>query len=233
MGKRRYRIGIVGGMGPMAGVLLQKLIIENTPVTKDQDHIEVVCFTNPHIPDRTKSLREDNGEKYVAAIVDSIRILERAEVDCILIPCNTAHAKFDDIQRTTQIPIVNMIEKTQRNIRALGVHSVGLLATDGTIASGVFTSNDILQVLIPSATEQQELMDLIYGIKAGKDNDRATASKLKRLVESFQKRGAEKVILGCTELSLYAGYFENGVVIDPLRILAEEAVKSANLELGE
>ncbi len=62
MGKNNFRIGIVGGMGPMAGVLLQKLIIEATPAEQDQDHLEVICFTNPHVPDRTRSLQEDDGK---------------------------------------------------------------------------------------------------------------------------------------------------------------------------
>ena len=58
-----FRIGIVGGMGPMAGVYLQELIIEATPASRDQDHLEVVCFTNPHVPERMRSLAEDGGQR--------------------------------------------------------------------------------------------------------------------------------------------------------------------------
>src|SRR3989344_2637505 len=93
MVKNNFRIGILGGMGPMAGVALQKLIIEYTPASKDQDHIQVLCFTNPHIPDRTKSLKEDGGAKFLAAVAASTQVLEKAGVHCIVIPCNTSHAR--------------------------------------------------------------------------------------------------------------------------------------------
>ena len=90
-----YRIGIVGGMGPMAGVYLQQLIIEATPAERDQDHFEVVCFTNPHVPERMRSLAEDGGRRYAEAVRASARLLVHAGATHIVIPCNTAHARLE------------------------------------------------------------------------------------------------------------------------------------------
>lgn len=226
--KRNFRIGIIGGMGPMTGVFLQKLIIENTSASNDQNHIEVICFTNPHIPDRTKSLSEDNGEKFVQIINDFIKILEKSEVDLILMPCNTAHSKFNDIQKSTKIPILNMIEITLQAIQNSNSINVGLLATDGTISSKIFNSNENVKIILPDSSKQKEIMNIIYEIKSGKYDDIQIALKLNLFVNLLNQQGAEKIILGCTELSLYSSYISNKNIIDPLAELAKTAVKMAS-----
>ena len=214
-------------MGPMAGVLLQKLIIENTPALKDQDHIKVVCFTNPHIPDRTKSLQEDGGKKFVAAITDSIKILEKAGVNCILMPCNTSHACFDNIQNATHIPILNMIEIALDKIRELGASCVGLLSTDGVISSRVFNADKNLKIILPDIDDQQKIMDAIYEIKSGKYNDSRILSEINAFIKKLEQKGAEKIILGCTELSIYSPFIKKENIVDPLVELSKEAVKMA------
>jgi aspartate racemase len=231
MEKNNYRIGIVGGMGPMAGVILQKLIIDHTPASKDQDHIQVVCFTNSQIPDRTASLKNDNGAAFSRAIIESVRLLEKVGVDCIAIPCNTAHARFDSIQAATELPVVNMIENTLEILHREGVSRYGILATHGTVASRVFEEDSDFEVMLPDSKMQQEIMDVIYAIKAGSYNDSTITSKLQYFIETLKKKGAQKVILACTELSLYSQMLNDKDVIDPLAQLAKQLVAMA-LESG-
>ena len=133
-----YRIGILGGMGPEAGILLQTLIIQETPAKKDQDHLEVFVYTNPHVPDRTQSLKEDGGDSYLKAVIDSLKLLEKGNVDILAIACNTAHARLPEIQKSIQTPILNMVELARQEILATQ-GSVGILATDGTVSSGLFS----------------------------------------------------------------------------------------------
>ena len=220
-------IGIVGGMGPMAGVLLQQKIIEMTLAKTDQDHLRVICFTNPQIPDRTRSLREDGGDAYVAGIVESIDALTRAGAELVAIPCNTSHARFDTIASRAAIPVLNMINVTLNKARSSGVERVGLLATDGAVASGVFGNDKVISMVLPEASEQREVMEIIYDIKAGKYNDATTLEKIKALSARLRARGAQKVVFGCTELSLYTSSFPDGEIIDPLVELAREAVRVA------
>ncbi|OGZ69798.1 MAG: hypothetical protein A3D44_02975 [Candidatus Staskawiczbacteria bacterium RIFCSPHIGHO2_02_FULL_42_22] len=227
MEKGNYRIGIVGGMGPMAGVALQQLIIENTPAPRDQDHIEVVCFTNPRIPDRTKSLKEDRGEKFTKAIVDSIQILQKTGVNCILMPCNTAHVRFDQIQKAVPIPIINIIDATFRELRGLNALTVGLLATNGTINSKIFDNSKNVKIITPTSQEQKKVTKIIYQIKSGKYDNKQIASSIDSLIEKLTARGAEAIILGCTELSLYFPLLKSNRVVDPLTLLAKEAVDMA------
>lgn len=232
MEKNNYRIGILGGMGPMTGVILQKLIIENTPAQKDQDHIEVICFTNPNIPDRTKSLQEDKGTTFLTAVIESIKVLENAKVNCILIPCNTSHARLADIQKSTQIPVINMIEVTLKKVREFGTKKFGLLATDGTIKSQLFESDKNLQILLPDIMGQKRIMDIIYQIKSGKYHDSQIAQGIDNLAEELTQKGAERIILGCTELSIYLPLLKNKHLIDPLAELAKEAIKMSYNQCG-
>ena len=130
-----FRIGIVGGMGPLAGVYFQQLLIEATPAQRDQDHFQAVCFTNPHVPERMRSLAEDGGRRYADAVRASARLLVAAGVTHIAIPCNTAHARLAEIQRGVDVPIVNMVALALHALVAEHGHGqrVGLLATVGTI----------------------------------------------------------------------------------------------------
>jgi len=228
MEKYNFRIGIIGGMGPMAGVILQKLIIENTPAKIDQEHLEVVCFTNPHIPDRTKSLQKDNGKMFVKSIVESIKILEKLDIDLILIPCNTAHARYNEIQSATHIPIINMVELVLNKVREMGIKNIGILATDGTINSKVFETDKSLRVTLPNTLMQKSVMDTIYRIKSGKYDNLKIFSDINNFVNDLKKQGVEKIILGCTELSIYFPVLNNNNLIDPLLELAKEAIKITN-----
>ncbi len=229
---RPFRIGILGGMGPLAGVHLQRLIIEATPATKDQDHLQVVCFTNPQIPDRTASLLgDDRGTLCVAAIQESLGVLARAGVDVAVIPCNTVHARFEEIQRATPVPIVDMVALAAEELyrRVPAGTAVGLLTTDGARAARLYeiAAGNAVRWVYPDDTEQRAVMDVIYGIKAGKLEEGKSA--LARLADVLRKRGAEMLVLGCTELSLCADALESvGYrVIDPLRIVATHVVALA------
>jgi aspartate racemase len=227
--KEHYRIGILGGMGPLAGVHLQKLIIQHTPAVIDQEHIEVLCFTNPHIPDRMKSLREDEGKIFSDAIIESLQVLEAAQADCILIPCNTSHARLKRIQASTNIPVLDMIQLTLRKIEALHVSSVGLLATEGTLASRVFEFGNRLRWVTPDAAHQKEVLRIIADIKAGRGSDADITARLRAAIDFLLGEGAEKVVLGCTELSIYSELMDAVKVVDPLAELAKEAVRLARI----
>ncbi len=215
----------MGGMGPMAGVLLQKLIIENTPAEKDQDHIQVVCFTDPKIPDRTEFLQKGKNNELVSAIAKSIKVLEKAEVNIVAMTCNTAHTCFQEIQDAVSVPMFSMIEIAFEKLKELNVSSVGVLATNGTIQSGVFNNENIETVYLKES-DQKQLMDIIYKeIKAGKYNDTEVTSQLNLLIQKLKKDGAEAIILGCTELSLYHPLLKGENILDPLDLLAKRVVE--------
>ncbi|MBI3588993.1 MAG: aspartate/glutamate racemase family protein [Candidatus Liptonbacteria bacterium] len=220
---KNFRVGILGGMGPMAGVLLQRLIIEATPASRDQDHLEVICFTNPKITDRTDSLMRDGGESFTREIVDSIKVFESMGVDVIAIPCHTAHTRFLEIQRRSTLPILNLVKITIEEVEK-EAGRIGILATTGTIREKIYRNNEFLEIIEPDEGNQEKIMEMIYRIKGG---ELITQNEIEGIAMEFKSRGVETLLLACTEFSLYFENFDRlGLkVFDPLRILARYLVE--------
>lgn len=224
-----FRLGIVGGMGPMAGVYFQQLIIQATPARRDQDHLEVVCFTNPHVPERMRSLAEDGGRRYAAAVRESALLLARAGATHIVIPCNTAHARLAEIRQNVPVPVLDMIaiavaELVARHGRG---RRVGLLATVGTIRERVFEragGTDVAEWILPAPVEQERVAEAILAVKLGRVEDAGPA--VLGVARHLSGRGAEVIVVGCTELSMcYEGLEGAGAaLLDPLRVMARHVV---------
>lgn len=224
-----FRIGILGGMGPEAGVLLQSLIIAATPARADQDHLEVITFTNPHVPDRTASLQQDGGESYLRAVVDSLLVLERAGVSVLVMACNTAYARLPEIQRHVKTPMVNIVELAKQEIAAAEGRA-GILATDGTVRNGLFAlAGAPDKIITPGDARQREVMAAIYAIKGG-EKAAVAASRLDGAIADLRGAGCGRIILGCTELSLCHDDLttrHGAIFIDPMQLAAMELVRLA------
>ena len=96
------KLGIIGGMGPLATSLFMKKIIENTYANKDQDHIDIIISNHSTLPDRTQVIKNGNPELFLNMIKEDIDIMEFSKVENIAIPCNTSHYFFKDIQKMTK-----------------------------------------------------------------------------------------------------------------------------------
>ncbi len=226
---RGERIGIVGGMGPLAGVYFQKLIIEATPAKKDQDHLEVICYTNSSIPDRTVSLLENGGRGFVDAITKTLCTLGDAGATLAAIPCITAHARILDISNNSPVPVLNVIHAFENYVLdKYGVGAVvGVLATNGTVNERIFEMSGNVRCAYPSPESQREVMELILDIKAGMGLLKA-ADQLLSCVKFFEEKNIDVVVLGCTEFSLCFEYIKDRSdipVVDPLQIAAQEIVR--------
>jgi len=224
-------IGILGGMGPEATIDLFQKIVKLTPAKQDQEHLRIIIDNNPKIPDRTKAILYGD-ENPLPELIRTAQNLERAGVDFIIIPCNTAHYYYHEIQKTVNIPILNMIKETAIYLNQSSPHikKVSLFATKGTYKAGLYEAhlrNLNIITLIPTETEQNQLMEIIYQVKAAQD-----LNKLKKqVIEIAQSQiinGAQAIIAGCTEIPLI---LKNGdikiPIIDPSLILAQKAIEKA------
>jgi len=225
-------IGIVGGMGPLATADLFKKIVLNTKADTDQEHIKILIDNNTDIPDRTEAIIH-NGKNPVPQLTKSALSLWAMGADILVMPCNTAHYFRTKVQENVDIPILNMIEITGKSLLEKGINTVGLLATEGTIKCRIY--QDVLEemgikIIVPDTKEQKEVTDLIYrGVKAGKKDYDVT--KVKKVIESLLSRGAEILILGCTELPVAVEMYNlNYNICDPTLELARGAIKEANGE---
>ena len=223
-------LGIIGGMGPAATLDLFNKILKATPAKRDQDHVHIIIDNFPQIPDRTAFLL-GKGENPLPYILKSVRTLERANVDVLCMPCNTAHYFVEDIRKATPLPFISIIESTLNEIRSRFKNSknIGLLATDGTIIGRVY--HNIFEVegdkiITPLEEKQHEVMKIVYSIKAGKMEE--NVQTFEEIIEHMKFLGSEVVILGCTELPILLKYFEPSLpVIDATSCLAKEIVNFA------
>ncbi len=225
-------IGILGGMGPEATADLFMRIIRATPVKRDQDHFRVIIDSNSKIADRTPAIL-GTGPSPLPMLIETGKNLERVGADFLLLPCNTAHYFHAGVQAELGIPILHMIRLSAEHIKKKypEVKRVGLQASDGTITSKLY--NEIygeygIHVIIPGDESQMDIMDAIYrDIKTG---DLETGGKLlHRVAVELIDAGSDAVICGCTEVSLVLHDGDVSVpVVDPLQVLAEEAVKLAS-----
>jgi len=231
---QKATIGILGGMGPEATHKLCQDIFTCTPAKKDQDHIPLLTYNNPTIPDRTEAILY-GGDNPVPELVKTGKRLEAMGADFLLMPCNTAHFFIEDIQSQLDIPILNMVEETVLFMRKHypDTKKIGLLATSGTIHSKVyekpFRQHGIKVITPDKVTQENVVMQAIYGERGIKAKyKRAPQAALKEAAEGLLQRGAEIIIAGCTEISLVLKQHQlNFVVLDPSKILAEAAVRKA------
>lgn len=235
-----FKVGVVGGVGPAATVDFLQKIVRNTPAARDQDHIKLLVEQNPQIPDRTGNLIGDGTDPTVSLYATCKR-LEDGDADIIAIPCNTAHAFVERIQPYLGIPIVNILTVTVGYLRETypTLRDIGVLATSGTIESGVYRkaleSQDFRQVT-PSPALQERVMESIYGkhgVKAGYTKGKCQED-IAAAMEELIAEGVEVVVLGCTELPLlltgseFAGKSGARVrLVDPTDVLARRCIAYA------
>lgn len=225
-------LGILGGVGPMATAYFMQCVIKKTPAERDQDNIPMIVFNDPQIPDRTAYILDHDEPNPLPELEKVVAWLEHAGADYIAIPCNTAHYFYDPIVEAANVPVLNIMRETAARILATegAESSVGLLATSGTIESGVFQdylSEARLNVVVPTRQEQDEVvMPLIYDrIKKNLPYDAAAFLEVARRLH--EEEGCETVIVGCTELSVvYQDLDEKpAYLVDAMDVLADRCVE--------
>jgi aspartate racemase len=224
-------IGILGGMGPEATIDLFYKIIKFTPAEKDQEHLRIIIDNNPKIPDRTAAIL-GKGEDPLPALQETAQNLEKAGADFIVIPCNTAHYFLSSIQESVNIPVLNMIEETAKETkkRIPQIKKVGLLASIGVYKSEIYHQHFKkfnIEVISPEEKDKEEIMKVIYTIKAG-DLSKRVKKNILKITQKLIDKGAEAIIAGCTEIPLILKEGDVSVpLIDPTQILARIAVQKA------
>lgn len=233
--KHMKKLGIIGGMGPLATQLLYKEIVEHTKAQNDREHIDMLIINHASMPDRTDAIRTGKTAEVFNLLLKDAKFLEKNGMGVIAIPCNTSHYFYDKLQEQISIPIINMIsaavEAAKKSNPAL--KKIGILATDGTIFSGIYKKECEkvgLEYYAPDEIHQKLVMNIIYEqIKKGL---RGSDEDFKKIHAHLISNKCDAAILACTELSCFAK--ENGVsgfYTDALDALRDCAIISCGAEL--
>ena len=246
-------IGILGGMGTQAGLdFCNKLAIQYRGKI-DQDYPLFYLYNKSNIPGRPESIGKTTGvlsdksknisskrkyEKVLKSLVDGCKKLEKSKCKFIVIPCNTAHYWYQDLQKKIKIPIINMPKEvfnhTKKNCKKNS--RIGLLATEGTLKTKVYDKifNNDYELFFPNNNLQKRCVN--KAIKYVKMGEVKKASKvIQPAINYLIKNKCKKIILGCTELPIAIFAFKSietvkssKIFLDPNLILAYAAMKKYN-----
>ncbi len=238
-------IGIVGGIGPMAGADLYKKIVEHTEAHCDQDHLSVLLASLPQqIGDRSQFLLGNSNENPANSLAEVILLLENAGSKYIAMACNTAHAPqiFNPMiqllkDKGSKAEILHLIELTMTFIKAqeYGFERIGLLCTLGSYKTNLYQNplrNASLKPVVLDIEQHTELVQVPiyhpeYGLKSMSEGHPEAIIKLNTAIAELQALGAEAVILGCTEIGMVEDQldFHGMAAFNPNTILARELIR--------
>lgn len=238
-------LGIIGGMGPLATDMFFNTIIRKTVADRDQDHINMIILNHASMPDRTEAIKKGNTDIVKNKLLKDAKFLEESGVGCIAVPCNTSHYILDLIKDKVEVPIISMIEMAVKKVKSEILNGieiekksnfkVGIMATDGTLEMGLYQKqleNAGLQPVIPREEVQKEVMAIIYeNVKKGMAVPKERFEKIDRF---FKESVCDKVILACTELSVYK-IEENldNYYVDAMEALADEVIVKMGKKIRE
>lgn len=225
------RLGILGGMGPAASAEYITRLIQQTPAACDQEHIPFVLWNNPQTPDRSTSMR--NGDsKPLPFLIEGIQKLKASQCDLIVIPCNTAHFWYDDLIKL-KVRIIHIVDSVAYSLRDANVAgTIGVMGTQATVELGLYQyklNKAGWNCIVPTKEEMQTLVQpAIDLIKAGKLEQ--AHPMFMSVVDSLIARGAQAVVLGCTEIPLAVReYNHNGIpLINSIDSLVKAAIDEFN-----
>ena len=246
-------IGILGGMGTQAGLdFCNKLAILNRGKI-DQEYPLFILYNKSNIPGRPESIGVQTGiisnkkinnlskKKYslvLKSLLKGCRLLQKNKCKFIVIPCNTAHYWYDDLKKKINIPIINMPKEVFKVTKKTCKNNskIGLLATEGTLKTGVYNKifDKNFELVNPTQQLQKKCVNqAIKLVKMGKV--RAAEIKIRPAIRYLLKKKCKKIILGCTELPIAIFAFKSfknikssKIFLDPNLILANSAMKKNN-----
>ncbi|MBD5118972.1 MAG: amino acid racemase [Clostridiales bacterium] len=231
--KQEAKLGVLGGMGPQATQVFYQFVLDRTDAAKDQDHLPAVILSDTAIPDRTAAILSGNTEGLYQRLLSDAKTLEACGCTVLAIPCNTSHYFADRLRGDIGVPIIHMLRETAAALAAQGKKRPGILATDGTIQTGLYQKECAavgLDAVAPDPDTQKLVMSIIYDeIKQGEKGSR---EKFAHIDRAIRRAGCDCAILACTELSVFATYHPlPSFYLDAMMVMAERAVERCGYPL--
>lgn len=228
-------IGVIGGMGPIATSHYMELIIRMTDAVRDQEHLDMIIYNIPSIPDRTEYILDHSKPDPLPKIIRIGHMLEQAGAEYLCMPCITAHYFMDRLAHEFSCPFINIVAETAKYLHEEGIRKAGIMATDGTVHSGLFQKAFLeygIEPVLPSKERQKDVMHIIYeNVKA---NLPVEMDRFETVEKELKGNGAEAIVLGCTELSLVKRDEKIGTgFLDGMEVLAQRAVQLCGCKVKE
>lgn len=226
----KRRIGILGGMGPEATILLMQRIVDLTPAGDDRDHVPLIVDNNTQVPSRIEAIIEKTGQDPGLVLAGMAKSLEGIGAQALAMPCNTAHHYAPAIENAVRIPFLNMVTLSVDRVacRRLSNRRVGILASPAVKMSGIFDQSFFahdIQTIYPQ--DQDRMLATVRAIKTD-SSDIGPRQTIAHASNELAQAGADILLVACSELSIIAGAIPDKFsFIDTIDVLAESVVDFA------
>ncbi|CAI2588452.1 Aspartate racemase [Apilactobacillus kunkeei] len=229
----RHFFSIIGGMGTEATESYIHLLNQRTPASNDQEYLNYILVNHATVPDRTNYILDNTKPNPLIPLKEDIKQQSQLKPDFFVIPCNTAHFFFDELQSATNVPILHMPKEAVAEISNLypNAKRIGLIATKGTIFDGIYDTevqNAGYEIVKPTEHIQEETMDLIY--KYVKEQNKVNKELYHHILDEMKNEmDCDVIILGCTELSVAEERASDHdyPVIDAQSVLVDRSIELA------
>ncbi|MFC1629894.1 aspartate/glutamate racemase family protein [Patescibacteria group bacterium] len=222
---KNKKIGIIGGVGPQATEVLYRKIIELAQEkyeAKNNNDFPRILIESVPVPDFISDTEKINEAKEM--LIDATKALTKAGVTKICVASNTVHLLLDDLKNETEVEFISMVELVAEKCVQLDFKKVGLLGSPVTLNSGLYNKELEkygVEVVLPTDNQKVIIDKIIRYVLAGQSNDNERQEYIGILNSLFAK-GADGVILACTELPLAINYEALGNrIINSIDVLTE------------
>jgi aspartate racemase len=225
-------IGLIGGMSWKSSAEYYRLINEDARARLGGLHSARCLMWSFDFADIETLQRTDRWDEAAVLMVDAAKRLERGGANFLVIATNTMHIAAPQVQAATSLPLLHIADPTAEAIKAAGLQRVGLLGTAFTMEQdfykGRLAHEHGLDVLVPEAPDRASVHRIIYEeLIQGRIRD-SSRQAYRKVIERLVMRGAEAIILGCTEIMLLVAPEDSPVpLFDTTRLHAEAAVARA------
>lgn len=204
-------VGILGGMGPEATILLMQKCVGGVAAADDADHIPLIVHQNTQVPSRIAALIDGTGPDPTPVLQQMARDLAAAGAAALAMPCNTAHHYAPAIRTATDLPLLDMLDLTATTLAVTGARKIGILASPATRITAVFdapfAAHELTPVFLPN---EADVLALIRAVKAG-SNGPDPEQTLAALATQLMTQGCDHILIACTEFSMITGGLRNDI----------------------
>jgi aspartate racemase len=223
-------VGIIGGLGPETTAEFYLDLIFSSYKKSKEERPGVIISSVPLPYKIEEDLIMNNGkgaERYIPFLVNEAKRLEKAGADFIVMPCNSLHVFIKEIRNVVKIPVLSIIEETVKFLKKNKFHKVGIVSTSATIRNKLYEKafeENCIEYETPDDFQQEKMGKFIHNLVMGQQNNR-DRDELIKIINDFEKKNVDCVILACTDLQLLIPKHPNLKIFDTMKIFSEATVE--------
>lgn len=221
-------VGIIGGLGPETTSKFYLEVVFGCQKKNAVSRPPVLIWNVPlnYEIERDLLIKSTGEERYLPYIIEAAQRLEKGGADFLVMPCNSLHIFIDEIRKSVQVPVLNIVEETARFLKNNGIKKVGILATSSLLNHKLYENyleREKIEQITPSPSDQNKVGDLINNLVLNRYKEK-DKNELLDIIRKFKTSGLKYVILACTDLQLLIPHYPGIEIYDTMKIFADETV---------